>query len=129
MAVIYADIEKTLVAHLQTALGSTVYVATKKHAPGTTESPEPSKQVVVMVNWAGDKEQMIKYAGIVIEVFADTYADASTLALQVEAHLREATVGAIKKVSIIAGPIRIGDNTAQEKRSISAEAVVQAADL
>ena len=126
MAVIYPDIEKTLVSHLQAALGNTVRVATKKVAPDQTQ---PAKQVVVTVAWANDKEQMLKYAGLVVDVYADTYADASTLALLTEAKLRTVVGGSIKRIDIIAGPTRLGDDTQQEKRSISAEVVVQATDL
>lgn len=126
MAVIYPDIEKTLVSHLQTALGSGVHVATKKVAP---DLEQPAQQVVITASWANDKEQMLKYAGLVVEVYADTYAAASSLALLTEAHLRTAVVDGIKKVDIIAGPTRLGDETEQEKRSISAEVVVQATTL
>lgn len=126
MAVIYEDIETTLVSHLQNALGSEVRVGTKKLGP---DQIQPAKQVVVTANWAGDKEDMLKYAGVILDIFADGDIEASNLALLVEAKLRTATVGPIKKVGIIAGPIRQADETTQEKRSISAEVTVQATDL
>jgi hypothetical protein len=126
MTVIYEDIESTLVAHLQNALGSEVRVGTKKLGP---DQVQPAKQVVVTAAWAGDKERMLKYAGVITEVFADGDIEASTLALLVEANLRTATVGSIKKVEIIAGPIRLADGSTQEKRSISAEVTVQATNL
>lgn len=126
MAIIYPDVEKTLVAHLKSALGSTVYVATKK-APA--DATQPQKQVVVSVALAGDKTPVSRFAGVVVEVYADTYAEASTLALLTEAYLRTCTGEHIKSVDIIAGPIRLGDETEQEKRSISAEVVVKATNL
>lgn len=125
MAVIYSDIETTLVSHLKTALPD-VYIATKKSAP---DKAQPEKQIVITVSWAGDKEQVLKYAGVVLDVYADTDIGCTNLALLAEAHLRAATVGSIKKVVIIAGPIRQTEETAQEKRSISAEVTVQATSL
>lgn len=126
MAVIYEDIETTLVSHLATALGSSVRVATKKAAP---DAVQPAKQVVITVTWANDKERVTKYASVQLEIYATGDIEASNLALLAEAHLRQATVGPIKRVEIIAGPVRLGDETDQEKRSISAEVVVQATDL
>lgn len=126
MSIIYTDIEKTLVAYLKTALGSSIYVATKKAAADATQ---PEKQVILQVSWAGEKSRVTRFAGLIVDIYADTYEDASTLAFQVEALLRDATVDPIKLVSIIAGPVRIGEQTPQEKRSISAEVVAKATDI
>lgn len=126
MSIIYTDIEKTLVAHLKTALGSGVHVGTKKVAPDLTQ---PAQQVVIQVSWAGQKTLVTRYAGVVLDIYADGDIAASDLALLVEAHLRTATVSPIKQVNIISGPVRLGDETEQEKRSISAEVVVKATDL
>ncbi len=126
MAVIYEDIETTLVSYLATALGSSVRVATKKAAP---DAVQPAKQVIITVTWGNDKEHVMKYAGVQLEIYALGDIEASNLALLAEAYLRQATVGPIKKVDIIAGPVRLGDETDQEKRSISAEVTVQATDL
>lgn len=125
MAVIYTDVEATLVSHLKTALPD-VTVATKKVGP---DKAQPEKQIVITVAWAGDKEQMLKYAGVVLDVYANTDMLCTNLALQAEAYLRAATVGPIKKVEIIAGPVRQVEETNQEKRSISAEITVKAISL
>ena len=127
MAVIYGDIEATLVTYFKSVLDPEIYVATKKAAPDM--NPQPEQQVVILVAWAGDKEFVTKYAGVQLEIYADGDVQASNLALLVEAHLRQATVGPIKRVDILAGPIRLGDATNQEKRSISAEVVVQATNI
>ena len=126
MPIIYPDIEKVLVAYLKDSLGSDVRVGTVKLGP---DSPLPAKQVVVTVSWASTKEVVTRYAGVQVECFADTYEDASELGLTVDAVLRTATVGPIKAVFILAGPIRFADESGQEKRAISAEVVVQATDL
>ncbi len=128
MAIIYPDIEKVLVAHLQNSLGNDVRVATKKTPADQTP---PAKEVVVVVAYAGDKEpsQVLKFAGVVLDIYANDYATASTLALQTEAALRQATGNEIKFVEIIAGPTRLAEETPQERRSISAEVTVKATDL
>lgn len=129
MAIIYPDIETVLVAHLSESLGNGVRVGTIKTP---ADQPQPSNQVVVTVAYAGDKEpsQVLKFAGVVLDIYADTYEDASGLALQAEAALRNAIVaGPIKFVEIIAGPIRVAEETSQQRRSISAEVTVKGTDL
>lgn len=125
MAIIFPDIEKALVAYLKTCLGSSVYVATKKPAADATQ---PSKVVVVSATLSSEKERVTRYGGVVVDVYANTYADASALGYLTESYLRDCTTGGIKKVMIITGPVRLGDETEQEKRSISAEVVVKAID-
>jgi hypothetical protein len=128
MAIIYPDIEKVLVAHLASALGETVRVGTVKTPADQTP---PSREVVITASYSADKvpAQVLKFAGVVLDVYADTYEEASTLGLQAEAALRQATGDEIKFVEILAGPIRLADETPQEKRSISAEVTVKATDL
>ena len=129
MAVIYPDIETTLVTHFKSVLSSDVYVATKKHPPTRTLALMPTKQLVINVSWANDRDVVTKFAGVVLEVYAPDDITASNLALEVEAKLRNSIGAVIKKVDIIAGPVRLGDETEQEKRSISAEVVVKATNL
>lgn len=125
----YPDIEPEIVAGLVSWLDNmTVRVATRKKPPTDTE---PSSQVIVTVAYSNEKPEtpLLRYAGVVIDVFANDYAAASELAYQVEAGLRSLSGGNIKKVSITAGPSRIGEESGQEHRAISAEVVVQAYDL
>jgi hypothetical protein len=128
MAVIYPDIETTLVTHFKSVL-SGVYIATKKHPPTKTAAQMPDKQLVIQVSYANDRDAVTKFAGVVLDVYAPDDITASNLALEVEAKLRNSIGAVIKKVDIIAGPIRLGDETEQEKRSISAEVVVKATNL
>ena len=125
----YPDIEPQIVASLVSWLDdSSVRVATRKKPPTDTE---PSKQVIVTVAYSNEKPEtpLLRYAGVVIDVFATGYAATSDLAYQVEAGLRNLTGANIKKVSITAGPSRMGEESGQEYRVISAEVVVQAYDL
>lgn len=128
MAIIYPDIESALVSSLQTSLGNTVRVGTIKTPADQTP---PAREVVISVAYAGDKEpaRVLKFAGVVLDVYADTDLDATALALLAEAHLRNATGDAIKFVEIIAGPTRIAEETPKFRRSISAEVTVKAIDL
>jgi hypothetical protein len=126
MAIIFPDIEKTIVAYLDGALPSDVRVGTKKLAG---DAEQPAKQVVVQVTYANDKTPVLRFAGVIVDVFADTYADASDLAFLVEARLRDCTGEHIKKVDLIAGPSRDPEETQQERRTLSLEVTVLGSDL
>lgn len=124
--IIYPDIEKTLVAYLEGVLDSEVRVGTIKLAG---DQEQPAKQVVVQVTYSNDRSPVTRFAGVVVDIFADTYEDASDLAFLVEAYLRECKGEQIKKVELIAGPARIGEQTQQERRSLSLEVTVKGSDL
>lgn len=120
----YPDIEKTLVSHLQNSLGSGVYVATKKPAPDI-EADVPTSQVVVNVAYSNEKEVVTRYAGVVLDIYAEDYATASNLAFITEGYLRTVVGDQIKKVEVLVGPVRVTEDGEQERRSISAELVVK----
>ncbi len=127
MPIIYPDIEKTLVAYLEDLLDPDTRVGTKKLAGDATQ---PAKQVVVQVAYSNDKTTpVLRFAGVIVDIFADTYEDASDLAFLVEALLRECTGEQIKKVELIAGPSRIAEETPQERRTLSLEVTVKGTDL
>lgn len=126
MAVKYNDIEIDLVAAIKTGLNdSSVRVGTMKLS---ATSSEPPKQVIVSATLGAEVEVMIRYGQVVIDVFANDYATASDLAYKVESILRRATGTNIKHVTVQTGPVRIGDDSGQEHRSLSAEVVVKATD-
>ena len=124
--IIFPDIEITLVDVLSDYFED-VRVATKK-APA---DQQPSSQIVITATYANEKSvsPVLRYAGVVLDIYADDYATASGLALEATAVLQTATVEGIKQVSIISGPTRMGDDTGQEHRAVSAEVVVRANDL
>lgn len=126
MTVIYPDIEAVIVAHLQDALGDEVRVATKKVPAGDVQ---PDAQVIVTATYSQDKERVTRYAGIVLDCYASGDLEATDLALTAEAHLRNVTGDAIKFIEILRGNVRLPEETEQEKRSISAQAVVKAANF
>lgn len=124
--IIFPDIETDLVSSLSDYFED-VRVATKK-APA---DQQPASQIVITVAYGNEKtvSPVLRYAGVVLDIYADDYATASGLALEATAVLQTVTGENIKQVSIISGPTRMGDKTGQEHRAVSAEVVVRANDL
>lgn len=126
--IIYPDLETSLVAYLKADLGEGVYVSVKA-APADTD-PMPEYQVIVTVAPSAEKTPVTRFANVMVECYALTYQGANELGLYVEALLRNAiTTDHIKSVQILLGPVRIADESAYEKRNISAEVVTKAASL
>jgi hypothetical protein len=123
----YNDIEKDLVTSIVAGLAdSSVRVGTKK-LPAT--NTEPAKEVVISATLGSETELMLRYGQVVIDIYANDYATASDLAYKVESLVRRATGTNIKHVTVQNGPVRLGDDSGQERRSISAEVVVKATDI
>lgn len=125
MALIYfEDVEIELVTYFSQIFPSS-YVATKK-APADL-ADVPSSQIILTVSPSAQKNPVLRYFGLVVEIYAQTYQEASDLGRMVEMYLRDATsTRSIQKVEIIAGPIRLGEESGVEKRSISADLTVRA---
>jgi hypothetical protein len=121
--IIFRDIEKDIYSTLHAAFPS-VRVATKK-APA---NEQPATQIVITASYGNEKSvsPVLRYAGVVIDVYGDDYDTVSTLALQVAARLQTVTGTYVKKVSLTSGPVRMGSDTGQEHRAISAEVTVKA---
>lgn len=131
---IFPDIEKTLVAYFSQALQNTntelaedVRVATKHSQP---DENTPSKQLVINAAYNADTlDRVTKLASVTLEVYADDYATASSLAFLIEALARECTGDEIKRVEVRLGPVRTGEETQQERRSLDLEVTVKGTDL
>lgn len=130
MAVIFPDIEKTLVTYLSTALtdhGTTgVHVATKKAQP---DQNQPAKEVVITAAYNAEQNYVLKSASVTIEVYADTYANANSLSLLVESLIRGCVGEEIKMAEVRVGPVRIGEEGTQEKRYLDVGLMVKGTDL
>lgn len=127
MAVIFPDIEKTLVSYFATALAAEgVRVGTKKAQPDETQ---PTKEIVLTVAYNAEQNYVTKMASAVIEVYASDYATANSLALLVEALVRDCTGAEIKKAEVRLGPVRIADESTLEKRYLDVNLVVKGTDL
>lgn len=137
MATIFPDVEKLVVAAIKTGLendggdlASGVVVATIK--PAANVKPYPSKIVTVRGDGGPQRERNItKSERVGINVFANSYADASSLALLVDSIMRASVSGDIKAVETTMSPVRVNTDstTAPEQRYMTFEIVVKASDV
>lgn len=128
MPILYPDIEQTLVSYFNGALdGENVRVATKHSPPGQST---PAKQLVITVSYGSETGQRVtKDATATLEVYADTYAGASSLGLLVEALVRDCVGEEIKRAEVRLGPVRTTEVSGQEKRSLDVALVVKGATI
>jgi trehalose/maltose hydrolase-like predicted phosphorylase len=133
MAVIFPDIEKTLVAYLNDALAASasevaqdVRVATKKAQP---DEALPEKEAVLTAAYNAEQNYVTKTASVTIEVYADTYANANALSLLIAALIPGCVGEEIKMAEVRLGPVRIGEDNTQEKRYLDVGLVVKGTDL
>ena len=127
MAVIFPDIEATLVSYFNTALaGQGVRVGTKKAQPG--EGPY-AKELVIIAAYNDEVQYVTKRATLTLDVFADDYANASSLGLLVESLIRGSVGQEIKRVTVRLGPVRTTEEGQQERRSIDVELIVKGSDV
>lgn len=133
MAVIFPDIEKTLVTYFNTAftavgspLATGVRVGTKKAQPDETQ---PTKEIVLTVAYNAEQDYVRKTATVTIEVYASDYATANGLALLTESLVRGCVGDEIKLAEVRVGPVRIGEDGPLEKRYLDVGLVVKGTDL
>lgn len=133
MAVIFPDVEVTLITYLNSALAgigselaSNVRVASKKAQP---DEAQPAKQIVVIAAYNGEVNYVTKIASVTLEVYATDYGTASNLGLLVESLIRGSTGAQIKRVTVRLGPVRQVGEADYEKRSIDVEIIVKGTDL
>lgn len=130
MAVIFPDIEPILVSHLRDSLEEWGYtevrVATKK-APASAD--QPPTQVVVTAAYNQTLDLVRRSASCVIDVYADTYADASDLGMLVATLVLGVPGEDIKKAEVVIGPVRQSDEAPQEKRSMTVDFIVKGSTL
>ncbi len=133
MAVLFPDIEKVLVASLKASLASSGKAVANGVRVGTEKLPSsssrPSKQVVIVGSYNQTLDPVRRTATATVEVYADKYADASSLGLLVAALIVDCTGADIKQASVTLGPVRLVEESTQEKRSMSVELVVKGSAL
>lgn len=126
MAVLFPDVEKTVVSFINAQLVGSAFagtrVATKKNLPDETA---PAKQIVVTVAYSGEVNYVLKTASLTLEVFADDYSTASDLGLWLESRIRLLAGDPVKQVTVRLGPIRGADETRQEVRMLDVELLVK----
>jgi hypothetical protein len=130
MAVQFPDVEKTIVTFLNSQLASSDFsgtrVATKKALPDETQ---PAKQIVVTVAYNGEENYVTKRASLTLDVWANDYATASSLALWLEAKIRDLAGDPVKQVIVRLGPVRGSDETRQEHRMLDVELLVKGTNV
>lgn len=133
MTILFPDIEKVLVSSLidslagiTDALAEEVRVGTIKTQPGLTQ---PAKEVVITASYNATSQAMIRSATATIEVFANDYETASSLALLIAALVCNAPGDSIKRAVVTLGPLRLAEASTQEARSMSVDLTVKGADL
>lgn len=130
MAVIFPDIEKTLVAYLNDVLpdhgAPGVRVGTKKAQP---DQEQPGKEIVLTAAYNAEQDYVRKTASVTVEIYADTYANANALSLLVAALMPGCVGDEIKLAEVRLGPVRIGEDSTQEKRYLDVGLVVKGTDL
>ena len=127
MAVIFPDIEVTLVQYFNTALsGQGVRVGTKK---AQADETTPTKELVIVASYNDEIEYVTKRASVTLEIYASDYATANNLSLLIESLVRGAVGEEIKRVLVRLGPIRNAEETTYEKRSIDVELIVKGTDV
>jgi hypothetical protein len=135
MATIFPDIEPLLVTLIKNGLTasanpvtSSVTVATKK--PAASVNPYPARIVTVRADGGPPVERDLTKAELVgVNVFCNTYSDASTLSLLVDSIIRDGAGGAIKLVESQLSPVRIDNEGPQEQRYMTFRLVVKATDI
>lgn len=128
MAIIYSDLDATIIDYLKTNILSipewtNVLIGIKKSLNDDTT------EIVVTSAYNTDITKVTRGATLVLEVYAPDFETANTLSLVVDSVIRDATVGDIKKVEVARGPIRLAEASSSEKRSLSVDLVVKATQL
>lgn len=122
--IIFSDIETVLVEHMKQKFNELdmqdIIVSVKK------SKQNGLKEVIITGNYNDEFTPVHRSASAVIDVYAPTYGEANSLSLIVEALIREATVGDIKKVEVVLGPTRTTELTQSERRSISVDLIIKA---
>lgn len=134
MSVIFPDPEKSIVSGLVALLdgraepiASEVYVATKM--PPASLLPYPSKIVTVRSDGGPKLDEVRQFIRIGINIYADTYADASELAYFVDALGEELCGEEIKMVRTVLSPTRVPEDSEQEHRYLTWEIITKGSTL
>jgi hypothetical protein len=126
--VIYPDIEEIIINYFKDNLLTITGYENVNIAPIKSMNDNAS-EVIITAAYNADISQVHRNASLVLEVYSDTFEKANTLALVVDALIREATVNEIKKVTVVVGPVRLTESSTSEKRSLSVDLVIKATQM
>jgi hypothetical protein len=129
MATIFPDIEAILVEYFSEALEARletftddVFVSTKK---AQLNDSEPTKQLIITAAYGRELDIIRKEATITLDVYADSYEDATDLANMVAALSKNCTGQYIKYSEVSLGPVRNIEESTSELRSITLDLIVK----
>ena len=111
--VIYPDLEEIIIAYFKTNLNTITGYENVNIAPVKSMN-DNAQEVIINCSYNRDISDVHRNASAVIEVYADTFENANTLSLIVDALIRKATVNGIKKVDVIVGPVRLSEASTSE---------------
>lgn len=134
MNTIFEDTEAILVEHIGDALAletdpvaADVFVSVRK--PPANFSPYPEKIVTVRSQGGTNIiNDLMRLEGLGVNVYAQNYSDANTLARIVESVIRVSVGGNIKRVDATSAPTRVSNDGIEEQRYITFNLVVLASD-
>lgn len=132
MATIFPDVEPQLITLISDALNALdltdVVVSVKKPDPQT--SPYPDSIITVRSDGGNMLERdIVRTERVGVNVWANTYYDASSLANIVEAVLRDSRTESIKLIETMLSPVRVANDGPQEQRYMTFQLVVKATDV
>jgi len=129
MATIFPDIEAILVTYFSQALEARseaftddVFVSTKK---AQLNGSEPQTQLIITGSYGRELDIIRKEATITLDVYAESYEDASDLSNMVAALSKNCTGKYIKFAEVVLGPVRTAEQSTSELRSISLDLIVK----
>lgn len=127
MSTIFDDVEVTLVDVLETAFPEAT-VSVKKPSPDV--SPYPSKIITVRSDGAATGTRDITRVEMIgVNVWADSYKDASDLAREVDSVIRATRNGSIKLVESNMSPVRVDNAGPQEQRYMTFRVTMKSKDV
>lgn len=122
----FPEVEPLLVAYLAAAFPG-VTVSVKK--PDASVTPYPAKIITVRSDGGNDiQRDIVRVERIGVNVWANTYKEASNLAQSVDSVLRECKTGGIKLVESVLSPTTIANDGPQEQKYMTFQLVVKATD-
>jgi hypothetical protein len=133
-AVIFPDVEKVLVAAVKAELearsetyAQDVHVSTIK--PAADLVPYPTRIIVIRADGGPKLDWVRKSERVGIQIWANTYADASDLARLIEALSVTMTGESIKLSQVVLSPIRVDEAGPQECRYMTLELITKGSTL
>jgi hypothetical protein len=131
MTVIFPDIEPLIVDFYDQKIAeSTEYVlqdvrvGTKKLPPGTGMV----NQIIVTAGYGQTINKVMREATVTVDVFADGYGDASSIASLAAGFSPDLADDPIKFAVVSLGPIRVQEESKQERRSFTVDLIVKGFD-